>query len=81
MTSNQVSNAVALVGLQALAKSVGVTYQAIRKYERQGVSAERVIPIASATGWRITPHALRPDLYPNPGDGLPSNIEPKQAAA
>ncbi|MCU6671378.1 helix-turn-helix domain-containing protein [Enterobacteriaceae bacterium H4N4] len=29
----------------------------------------RVLPIFNATG--VTPHELRPDLYPNPTDGLP----------
>ncbi|HDR2721002.1 TPA: helix-turn-helix domain-containing protein [Enterobacter asburiae] len=33
------------------------------------VPAERVLQIFAATG--ITPHELRPDLYPNPTDGLP----------
>lgn len=33
--------------------------------------AEYVIPISEATGWELTPHALRPDLYPNPTDALP----------
>ncbi|HGP2467213.1 TPA: transcriptional regulator [Salmonella enterica] len=34
------------------------------------VPADRVLPIYSATG--VTPHELRPDLSPNPTDGLPS---------
>lgn len=33
------------------------------------VPADRVLPIFTATG--VTPHELRPDLYPNPTDGLP----------
>ena len=33
--------------------------------------AEYVLPIAAATGWEITPHQLRPDIYPNILDGLP----------
>ncbi|MBL2607392.1 Cro/Cl family transcriptional regulator, partial [Klebsiella pneumoniae] len=23
--------------------------------------------------WQVTPHELRPDLYPNPTDGLPKD--------
>lgn len=34
--------------------------------------AEVVIPIAEALEYRITPHELRADLYPNPSDGLPA---------
>lgn len=33
--------------------------------------AEYVLPICDTVGWRITPHELRPDLYPHPSDGLP----------
>ena len=36
--------------------------------------ADVVLPIAEALGYRMTPHALRPDLYPNPTDALPSDI-------
>lgn len=32
------------------------------------VPADRVLPIYAATG--VTPHELRPDLYPNPSDGV-----------
>ncbi|EJD7033612.1 helix-turn-helix domain-containing protein [Enterobacter hormaechei] len=39
----------------------------------KGIPAERVLPIYGVTG--VTPHELRPDLYPNPTDGLP-NQEP-----
>lgn len=71
---NPVSIAVRLVGLQPLAKAVGVSYQMIRKYERLGISAERVLDVARATGWRVTPHELRADLYPNAVDALPAEI-------
>lgn len=33
--------------------------------------AEVVLPIVKYLDYQITPHQLRPDLYPNPGDGLP----------
>lgn len=33
------------------------------------VPADRVLQIYGVTG--VTPHELRPDLYPNPTDGLP----------
>mgnify|MGYP002399362943 CR=1 FL=1 len=71
---NPVSIAVPLVGLQPLAKAVGVFYQMIRKYERTGTSAERVLDLSRATGWRVTPHDLRADLYPNVVDALPAEV-------
>lgn len=33
---------------------------------------EAVIPICDLLDWRMTPHRLRPDLYPNATDALPS---------
>lgn len=33
--------------------------------------AEYVIPICETVDWRITPHELRPDIYPHPTDGIP----------
>lgn len=36
--------------------------------------ADVVLPISESLNYRITPHALRPDLYPNPTDALPSDI-------
>lgn len=32
---------------------------------------ERVITLSRGIDWKITPHRLRPDLYPHPDDGLP----------
>ena len=33
--------------------------------------ADMVLPISRVLGFAVTPHQLRPDLYPNPGDALP----------
>ncbi len=41
---------------------------------------ETVIPICDFLGWRMTPHRLRPDLYPNPTDALPFVDVPKLGA-
>lgn len=32
---------------------------------------DTVLPIAEFLQWEMTPHQLRPDLYPNPGDAMP----------
>lgn len=37
------------------------------------VPAEKVIHLCKAAGWEALPHELRPDLYPNPEDGLPAD--------
>ncbi len=41
--------------------------------------AEYVLPICDAIGWKITPHELRPDLYPHPSDGMPK-VSPANTA-
>lgn len=70
---NAMTQAISLVGLSPLAKALGVSHQAVSKWQRDPVPAERVIPVARATDWRVTPHQLRPDLYPNETDALPQN--------
>ena len=46
-----------------LAQALGVTRQAVTKWEKR-VPAERVLSIEALTGGRVTRHELRPDLYP-----------------
>lgn len=66
--------AVSIVGLKPLAKSIGVSYQSIQKYLQTKAPSEKVISIANTTNWKVTPHELRPDIYPHPQDGLPEHI-------
>ena len=35
------------------------------------VPSERVLQLCQLENWSVTPHELRPDIYPNPNDGLP----------
>jgi DNA-binding transcriptional regulator YdaS (Cro superfamily) len=72
--TNPLSKAINLVGLRPLATRLGVSYQAIKKFEQTSVPAERVLAIAEATDWQITPYQIRPDLYPHPNDGLPTHL-------
>jgi hypothetical protein len=39
-----------------------------------------VLSIADYLGYRMTPHQLRPDLYPNPTDALPPGVSPTVGA-
>ncbi|CAK0741312.1 Helix-turn-helix domain-containing protein [Gammaproteobacteria bacterium] len=68
------SSLISEIGLQSFASQAGVTYQAVRKWERAGVPAERVLPIVRATQGRVTPYELRPDLYPDP-DWMPPGLD------
>ncbi|KDE37448.1 regulator [Kosakonia radicincitans UMEnt01/12] len=35
------------------------------------LGAATALKWAAATGYIVTPHSFRPDLYPNPNDGVP----------
>jgi len=54
-------------GQQALAEKLGVKYQAVQKWIRGVVPAERVLAIESVTG--VSRHELRPDIYPQDSRG------------
>ncbi|KGA39163.1 MULTISPECIES: transcriptional regulator [Pectobacterium] len=59
-----------------LASDIGVTSMAVSYWKNRDkgiVPPRHVLPIFSLTG--VTPHELRPDLYPNPTDGLPKEKE------
>lgn len=56
-----------------------MTKQAAGGWKR--IPADRVLAVARATHWQVTPHALRPDIYPNPTDGLPPEVVEQQQEA
>ncbi len=58
-------------GVGAAANAIGVAQPVVSHWRKRGVPAERVLAIAGATTWKVRPHDLRPDIYPNPSDGLP----------
>lgn len=78
---NTVSKIIANRGLSRLAADLGVSYQAVRKWERGGVPPDRVLALARVTGWRVTPHQIREDIYPHPEDGLPADLRGRDQAA
>lgn len=64
----------------ALARALGLRPMTVAQWMVRGVPAERVLSIAEATDFAVTPHEIRPDLYPNPSDGLPAH-SPRAAVA
>lgn len=53
------------------AQSLGISEQAIGRWKNKykgRVPANRVLSVFHVTG--VTPHELRPDLYPRPADGI-----------
>lgn len=64
MDQNPVTVAIQIVGLRQLAAELGVTYQAVRKFERTGrVPAKRCLPIERLTGGRVSRYWMRPDVF------------------
>lgn len=66
-----------LGGQVATSKKVGISQAAIWKWlntAKEGVSPEYAIALSQATDWQVTPHQLRPDLYPHIDDGLPNEM-------
>jgi DNA-binding transcriptional regulator YdaS (Cro superfamily) len=64
----------------ALAAKIG-TGQAtvsawVNRYDNT-VGADYVIKVSEAVEWKVTPHQLRPDIYPHPDDGLPTEMRCK----
>lgn len=58
----------------------GIGSTAIANWLQRGqVPADKVISVSRAVGFQVTPHELRPDLYPLPDDGLPLEIRERVA--
>lgn len=64
---------ISLCGSQSeLARRLGKNSQTVSAWFRSQVASTEVINASRALDWKVTPHELRPDIYPNPTDGLPS---------
>lgn len=70
-----------LGGVSQTAAVVGVAQPVVSHWRRRGLPADRVLSVSRATGWQVTPHQLRPDIYPNPTDGLPPEVATPQQEA
>lgn len=69
---NAINKAIELAGSQtALAEKVGCKQQNVSQWTRNRVSPEFVLGVAKAVDFQVTPHELRPDIYPHPEDGMP----------
>lgn len=64
-----------LGGPSAVGKIVGASAQRVINWRARGrVPADVVISYCECREWAITPHQLRPDIYPHPHDGLPESM-------
>ena len=60
---------------ESFAKNVGVSQAMVSKwFLGTRVAGDSVMKVAIASDWQVTPHELRPDLYPHPEDGLPAHL-------
>lgn len=58
-----------------IARSLGCLPQTISLWFKKGVPPKQVLSFCEATNWNVSPHQVRPDIYPNPNDGLPNDIK------
>lgn len=74
MSTSALERAIKIAGGQrALATACGVKQGHIWNWLNRDkkVPADLVIPVARATDYQVTPHQLRPDIYPNKTDAIP----------
>jgi DNA-binding transcriptional regulator YdaS (Cro superfamily) len=45
--------------------------QTVNGWFKNKIPGELVLKVSEVLEFKVTPHELRPDLYPNPTDGLP----------
>lgn len=60
------------ISFEAFGVLLEVSQPCVTTWVKNGVPGERCLSVAKATGFIVTPHDLRPDLYPNPTDALPN---------
>lgn len=59
-----------------IARLIGLPQQVVSRWANgHQVPASRVLQLCEIMGWVVTPHELRPDIYPNPTDGLPVDYQ------
>ena len=61
------------VSREHLAKLAGVSESLVAHWCNgiRPVTPEQAIKVAKITLWQVTPHQMRPDIWPNPTDALP----------
>ena len=62
------------MGIVALSNALGMSRGAVSQWKM--VPSDRVLDVCALLEWRVTPHELRPDLYPNQHDAMPAHLVP-----
>ncbi|HHT0530817.1 helix-turn-helix domain-containing protein [Raoultella sp. Lac2] len=64
-----------LTSQRAIAKRLGITPQAVNQwFNKPHIPPRFVLPICELVRWKVTPHEIRPDLYPGFMDGIPEAL-------
>jgi hypothetical protein len=65
------------VSRNALSKKLKVTQPIIGRWLKQGhgINPKHIIPLCSLFHFKITPHEINENIYPNPDDGLPADFK------
>ncbi|EAQ6362760.1 hypothetical protein DOH76_12115 [Salmonella enterica subsp. enterica serovar Oranienburg] len=64
---------------KSIAKKLGCRQQTVSLWLNKGVPDGKVLLFSEALNWRVTPHEIRPDMYPGICDGLPDSMRnPRQ---
>ena len=67
MSKDPLSEAIGAAGGQsALARTLGVSYQAINFWKKHGTPGPRVLGVEAASGGTVSRHDLRPDIFGPP---------------
>ncbi|HBA3610896.1 TPA: helix-turn-helix domain-containing protein [Escherichia coli] len=75
MKGNDYDELRTLIAQNAIARNLGVTPQAVNQwFSKSTIPARFVLRVCEVVEWKVTPHGLRPDLYPHPADGIPDSL-------
>lgn len=59
-------------GVISVAKALDISRISIYEWiEKGALPAPRILPVSKLGGYKVTPHQLDPEIYPNAADGLP----------
>jgi DNA-binding transcriptional regulator YdaS (Cro superfamily) len=74
MNLQNYKKAISIAGSQVkLAEKMQTRVGTVGIWVQRGiVPPERVIDVCAAINYQVTPHEIRPDIYPHPDDALPS---------
>ncbi|HCR3994162.1 TPA: helix-turn-helix domain-containing protein [Morganella morganii subsp. morganii] len=81
MTPNLKSKIVTLASQSEIARRLGIKPQTVNLWFKNGVPAQKVLSLCECLSWKITPHEVAPEIYPNIADGLPDRGELSQLAS